>query len=239
MQSEDNHLNPNTHIITHLDEEDETQYRQDLNNNNNSDVILTPLAMQTSNEANHNDQQNDNHLLSDFEQYENNKNEQMIQQIEIQESDNNDKQINNNSNNPNESKNVDTNEYKNNDTDKDNNDKHKDYVLQLQKEQKYENDPLTQMPYSILPKEMIPKPVRSLIGHKPKYVKKGYINIPYHLGSKFSKINGYQVTFKRAKYNIDHIFCDFPVFNIINETFGEQKKVLSDHVLVVSQFSDT
>ena len=72
---------------------------------------------------------------------------------------------------------------------------------------------------------------------KGKYTKKAYINIPHHLGDKYHKLNPYQPTFKRAEYNIDHIFANFECKGIENELLALGRYQLSDHRLVISEFT--
>jgi len=110
------------------------------------------------------------------------------------------------------------------------------YALQspLQKDQCNDVDPLTLISYDILPPELMPPNINT---QHMKYVKRSYLNIPYYLGPNFVKINGYQITFKRAHYNIDHIFANFNVHNVVNESYAEDIEILSDHRLIVCQFN--
>ena len=74
-------------------------------------------------------------------------------------------------------------------------------------------------------------------GKKTKFTKKAYINIPHHLGASFRKLNRYEPTFKRAEYNIDHIFANFECRDIKNHLLALGRYKLSDHRLVVSEFT--
>jgi len=74
-------------------------------------------------------------------------------------------------------------------------------------------------------------------GKKTKFTKKAYINIPHHLGATFHKINRYEPTFKRADYNIDHIFANFKCHGVKNNLLALGRYKLSDHRLVVSEFT--
>ena len=60
--------------------------------------------------------------------------------------------------------------------------------------------------------------------------------VRYHLGPQFRKLNRYEPTFKRADYNIDHIFTNFEVKEIKNQMLALGRYKLSDHRLVVSEF---
>lgn len=71
---------------------------------------------------------------------------------------------------------------------------------------------------------------------KAKFTKKAYINIPHHLGEKYHKLNPYKATFKRAEYNIDHIFANFECKEIKNDLLALGRYQLSDHGLVISEF---
>eukprot|EP00485_Elphidium_margaritaceum_P024269 CAMPEP_0202712790 /NCGR_PEP_ID=MMETSP1385-20130828/45778_1 /ASSEMBLY_ACC=CAM_ASM_000861 /TAXON_ID=933848 /ORGANISM="Elphidium margaritaceum" /LENGTH=510 /DNA_ID=CAMNT_0049372949 /DNA_START=88 /DNA_END=1620 /DNA_ORIENTATION=- len=73
-------------------------------------------------------------------------------------------------------------------------------------------------------------------GTKTKFTKKAYINIPHYLGSSFHKLNRYEPTFKRAEYNIDHIFANFECKSIKNHLLALGRNKMSDHRLVVSEF---
>ena len=74
-------------------------------------------------------------------------------------------------------------------------------------------------------------------GKKTKFTKKAYINIPHHLGPAYHKINRYEPTFKRAEYNIDHIFVNFECHGIQNKLLALGRYKLSDHMLVISDFT--
>jgi len=103
------------------------------------------------------------------------------------------------------------------------------------------DDPLTCLP-SVGCKESLADNLRKLnlrqeSGTKTKFVKKAYINIPYHLGPEFRKLNRYEPTFKRADYNIDHIFTNFECKGIRNQMLALGRYKLSDHRLIVSEFT--
>merc|ERR1711915_1092178 len=55
------------------------------------------------------------------------------------------------------------------------------------------------------------KRARPKFGRKAKMTKKAYINIPHYLGDDFHKINLFEPTFKRADFNIDHVFVNFEI----------------------------
>eukprot|EP00484_Ammonia_sp_Unknown_P030091 CAMPEP_0197025906 /NCGR_PEP_ID=MMETSP1384-20130603/6107_1 /TAXON_ID=29189 /ORGANISM="Ammonia sp." /LENGTH=525 /DNA_ID=CAMNT_0042454493 /DNA_START=149 /DNA_END=1726 /DNA_ORIENTATION=- len=104
------------------------------------------------------------------------------------------------------------------------------------------DDPLTPLPCST--KESLADNLRKLKmarqgGKKTKFTKKAYINIPHHLGPTFHKLNRYEPTFKRAEYNIDHIFANFKCEQVKNSLLALGRYKLSDHRLVVSEFSAT
>ena len=72
---------------------------------------------------------------------------------------------------------------------------------------------------------------------KFKFTENAYINIPYHLGEGYRKLNRYEPTFKRAGYNIDHIFANFECRDIKNSVLALERHKLSDHALVISEFN--
>jgi len=204
--------------IIYDDMEDKPVIIENVDDNNNhpnkneNEVLYD--NKQEVNKDNENSTTDNPHLLTGFKKYEDELNEDIIQQIH-------------------DNMNTPTNK---NDNDKKNKINHRSSLIKRKKSLTAE-DPLTQISYNILPKQMVPLPVRSIFGYKKKYVKKSYVNIPYYLGPKFTKINTYQITFKRGKYNIDHIFCDFPVKSVHNESYAQDKKILSDHQLIVTHFT--
>ena len=103
------------------------------------------------------------------------------------------------------------------------------------------DDPLTAVP-AIGIKESLADNLRRLnmreeSGTATKFVIKAYINIPYHLGPGFHKLNRFEPTFKRADYNIDHIFTSFECKGVKNNMLALGRYKLSDHRLVVSEFT--
>eukprot|EP01084_Bolivina_argentea_P286318 491147_1 len=64
---------------------------------------------------------------------------------------------------------------------------------------------------------------------KVKITKKAYINIPHYLGPTYRKLNKYESTFKRAQYNIDHIFANFKCDKVVNDLLALGRYKLSDH----------
>merc|ERR1712107_28579 len=97
-----------------------------------------------------------------------------------------------------------------------------------------DRDPLTG-----IGRRMKGNPKRSLVHNlqnRANVTKKAYINITHHLGDGFHKINRYEPTFKRAEYNIDHIFANFECRNVKNRLLADKNGKLSDHALVVCEF---
>lgn len=109
------------------------------------------------------------------------------------------------------------------------------------------DDELERDPLTGIGKRMQGQPKRSLVDNfrkmkaqhdGGKLTKKAYINIPYYFGKEFHKINLYEATFKRADYNIDHIFANFECKNIRNRVLCLEKGKLSDHGLVIAEFDE-
>jgi len=220
------------------------------NNNTNNNSLIVEMKKTLKKK------ENNSHLLEGFDNYSNDVNQQLIHETQIVQDDQSEchtenHEVINEQNKENTKINIElseninnTNNNNNNDDNKSNNIKnginnkdqvsiHYDLQLPLHNDQYSDIDPLTQIPYDALPREMIPD---AILQKKAKYVKKSYLNLPYYLGPKFIKLNGYEITFKRAKYNIDHIFANFDVHDIVNETYAEDLKILSDHRLIICQF---